>query len=74
MLQLRNQMNYSDGGISVSISDKSQFLMGWIQMLRNSYEQKKIRIKSSLNVERGFEGGGVESEYFVINGVYFSNF
>ena len=74
LLQLRNQMTYSDGGISVAVSDKSQFLMGWIQMLRNSYEQKKMRVKSSLNVEYAFEGGGVESEYFVINGVYFSNF
>jgi hypothetical protein len=74
LLQMRNQMNYSDGGISVSISDKSQFLMGWIQMLRNSYEQKKIRIKSSLNVELAFEGGGVHSEYFVVNGIYFSNY
>jgi hypothetical protein len=33
-----------------------------------------MRVKSSLNVEYAFEGGGVESEYFVINGVYFSNF
>jgi hypothetical protein len=74
LLQTRNQMNYSDGGISVSVSDKGQFLMGWIQMFRNSYEQKKIRIKSSLNVEMAFSGAGVSSEYFVVNSVYLSNF
>ena len=74
LLQLRNQMNYSDGGVSVSVSDKAQFLMGWIQMLRNSYEQKKVRIKSSLNVEMAFEGDGASSEYFVVNGTYFSSF
>jgi len=74
LLQMRNQMNYSDGGITVSISDKSQFLMQWISMLRASYEQKKQRMKSSLNVELAFEGSGVFSEYFVINGVYFSGY
>ena len=74
LLQLRNQMNYSDGEITVQISDKSQFLMGWINMLRGSYEQKKVRIKSSINVEQAFEGSGIHSEYFVINGVYFSGY
>lgn len=74
LLQVRNQMNYSDGGVSVSISDKAPLLMGWIQMFRQSYEQKKIRIKSSMNVEMAFEGDGIHSEYFVINGIYFSNF
>jgi hypothetical protein len=74
LLQLRNQMNYSDGGITVSISDKSQFLMQWITMLRGSYEQKKTRIKASINVEMAFSGSGVFSEYFVINGVYFSGY
>ena len=72
LLQVRNQMNYSDGGVSVSISDKAPLLMGWIQMLRQSYEQKKIRIKSSMNVEMAFEGDGIHSEYFVVNGIYFS--
>ena len=74
LLQLRNQMNYSDGGITVSVSDKSQFLMSWTNMLRQSYEQKKVRIKSSINVEMAFEGDGIHSEYFVINGVYFSGY
>ena len=74
LLQLRNQMNYSDGGITVSVSDKAQFLMSWINMLRGSYEQKKTRIKSSMNVELAFEGSGVHSEYFVINGVYLSGY
>ena len=74
LLQVRNQMNYSDGGVSVSVSDKAPLLMGWIQMLRQSYEQKKVRIKSSMNVEMAFEGDGVHSEYFVVNGIYFSGF
>lgn len=74
ILQTRNQMQYSDGGISVSVSDKAPMLIQFAQMFRNRYEQQKIRTKSSLNVEYAFEGGGVESEYFVINGVYFSNF
>jgi hypothetical protein len=74
LLQTRNQMNYSDGGIQVSVSDKGSMLMGWIQMFRNSYEQKKTRIKSSLNVELAFSGAGVSSEYFVVNSLYISTF
>lgn len=74
LLQTRNQLSYSDGGIQVSVSDKGSMLMGWIQMFRNSYEQKKTRIKASLNVEQAMAGAGVSSEYFVVNSLYISNF
>jgi len=74
LLQTRNQMNYSDGGISVAISDKTPLLFQWIQLLRSSYEQKKMRMKASMNIEMAMEGAGVFSEYFVINGIYFTNF
>ena len=74
ILQTRNQLNYSDGGISVSVSDKGQALLQLSQLIHQRYEMKKNRIKGSLNVELAFEGMGVASEYFVINGLYFSNF
>jgi hypothetical protein len=73
LLQTRNQMSYSDGGISVSVSDKTPLLMNWIQMFRQSYEQKKDRMKASMNIEMGMAGTGTFSEYFVINGIYFPN-
>jgi len=70
LLQTRNQLQYSDGGISVSVSDKTPMLMQWIQMMRNSYEQKKNRMKQSMNIEYAMAGVGTFSEYFVINGTY----
>jgi len=70
LLQTRNQLSYSDGGISVSVSDKTPLLMRWIEMYRGSYEQKKHRMKSSMNIELAMAGAGTFSEYFVINGIY----
>lgn len=74
LLQTRNQINYSDGGISFSVSDKASFLLNWIQMFYQRYEQRKAKMKASINVELAMEGEGVLSEYFVINGLYFNNF
>ena len=74
ILQTRNQVNYSDGGISFSISDKGQALYSFIQLLQQRYETKLVKMKSSLNVEMAMTGEGVLSEYFVINGLYFNNF
>lgn len=74
ILQTRNQLNYSDGGIQVNVSDKGPALIQFASMLNQRYITQKNRIKGSLNVELCFEGAGVFSEYFVINGLYFSNF
>lgn len=72
MLQLRNQLDYSDGGIQVSSSNKGPVLMQWAQLYQENYERKRDRIKASLNVEFAMGGGGVFSEYFVISGSYLS--
>ena len=74
ILQTRNQVNYSDGGISFSISDKGQALYSFIQLLQQRYDMKVAKMKASLNVEMAMTGEGVLSEYFVINGLYFNNF
>jgi hypothetical protein len=74
LLQTRNQLSYSDGGISVQVSDKTPLLMQWISLFRNSYETKKARMKASMNIEQAMAGTGTFSEYFVINGLYLSNF
>jgi hypothetical protein len=70
LLQTRNQLNFSDGGISVSVSDKAPLIMSWLQMFKQSYEDKKTRFKSSANVEMAMDGAGTFSEYFIINGIY----
>ena len=74
ILQTRNQVNYSDGGISFSISDKGQALYSFIQLLQQRYELKLAKMKAAMNVELAMSGEGVLSEYFVINGLYFNNF
>lgn len=69
MLMTRNQLTFSDGGIQVGISDKTNLLMNWIQMFTNKYEQKKKELKIAMNIESGW-GGGVHSEYLWMNGFY----
>jgi hypothetical protein len=74
MLQTRNQLNFSDGGISVGVSDKSPQIQSWIGMFRNKYEQDKLKIKVSLNIAQILGEEGAHSEYYFINGFYGSMF
>jgi hypothetical protein len=70
LLQMRNQLSFSDGGISVSVNDKAPMIMQWLSMMKASYEDKKVRMKSSMNVEMAMSGSGHHSEYSAINGTY----
>tara|TARA_Y100000114_G_scaffold157273_1_gene188688 strand:- start:3628 stop:4158 length:531 start_codon:yes stop_codon:yes gene_type:complete len=71
LLQTRNQMSYSDGqGVGVGISDKTPLLLNWIQLYQGQYEQKKFRLKQALNLGGALNGGGVPSEYVLINGYF----
>ena len=45
ILQMRNHINFSDGGISIGISDKSPALQRWASIFENQYENKKDRWK-----------------------------
>ncbi len=69
LLQTRNQISFTDGGIQVGISDKTPLIQSWLQLLRNSYEEKKMRIKVANNIESAW-GGGVMSEYRFVNNFY----
>lgn len=69
LLQTRNHLTFSDGGLQVGVSDKTPLIQSWIQMFGNSYEEKKQRLKIALNIEGGW-GGGVHSEYAWVNGFY----
>lgn len=70
LLQTRNQLTFSDGGITVSVSDKAPLIMNWLSMFKASYEQKKKAFKASANIEMAMDGAGTFSEYFIINGIY----
>lgn len=69
ILSTRNHITFSDGGIQVGISDKTALIQSWLQYFKNDYEQKKLRLKVSMNIE-GAWGGGVNSEYLWVNGFY----
>lgn len=72
ILQTRNHLNFSDGGISVGVSDKAPMLMQWIQSFQNKYEQQKMQIKVAQNIAALLGGApsGVHSELFFVNGWY----
>ena len=69
LLQTRNHLQFSDGGISVGINDKTPFIQSWIQLFQNSYEDKKIKLKVGYNIESAW-GGGIHSEFRFINNFY----
>jgi len=71
ILQTRNHLQFSDGGISVGVSDKTPMLMQWIRDFQSKYEQEKMQRKVSLNIASIMtSGGGAHSEYFFVNGWY----
>jgi hypothetical protein len=69
LLMTRNHLTFSDGGVQVGISDKTPLIQSWIQMFKNDYESKKLRLKVAMNIENAW-GGGVSSEYAWINGFW----
>ena len=74
MLQTRNHINYSDGGINVGVNDKTPLLMNWLQYFRAFTEQKLQRVKVAININSilGPSNTGVHSELWAVNSSYLS--
>lgn len=71
ILQTRNHLQFSDGGISVGVSDKTPMLMQWIRDFQNKYEQEKVQKKVAMNIAQVMSSTtGNLSEYFFVNGWY----
>lgn len=72
LLQTRNHINYSTGGINVGVNDKTPLLMQWLQYFRAFTDQRKQQVKVALNIEGilGPSNSGVFSEYWSVNGTY----
>ena len=69
ILQTRNHLQFSDGGISVGVSDKTPMLMQWIRDFQGKYEQEKVQKKIALNIASLLhDRAGVHSEYYFANG------
>lgn len=62
ILQSRNQLEYSSGGITVRTFDKTQLYQSWILQFYQDYERKKLDLKKFANIEASWPGG-VHSEY-----------
>jgi len=72
LLQTRNHINYSNGGINVGVNDKTPMLMNWLQYFKATTEQMKTRVKVALNIEGilGPSNSGVGSELWAVNATY----
>ena len=72
LLQTRNHINYSAGGLSVGVNDKTPLLMNWLKYHKSTTEQMKQRVKVALNIEGilGPSNSGIGSEYGAINASY----
>lgn len=72
LLQTRNHLNYSDGGINVGVNDKTPLLMNWLQYYRSYTEQLKQRVKVAMNINSilGPSNRGVHSELWAVNVSY----
>lgn len=72
LLQTRNHINYSNGGINVGVNDKTPMLMNWLQYYKSFTDQLKQRVKVALNIEGilGPSNSGVHSELWAVNATY----
>ena len=64
LIQSRNYLQFSDGGISEVMSDKAPSYQGWIQLMTttlNNYKQATSEIKIAINMERAW--GVIDSPY-----------
>jgi hypothetical protein len=74
LLQTRNHINYSNGGINVGVNDKTQLLMNWLQYFRATTAQRVQQVKVAINIEGilGPSNSGVHSELWAVNATYLS--
>ena len=62
IMQSRNRLNYSSGGVSIAVSDKAADYRAWIDLFVREYEKKVFEMKINKNIEAAY--GGVHSEYY----------
>lgn len=62
ILQARNRLPYSSGGISVRMFDKTELYMAWAREFIADYQSTLIESKVAANIRGGW--GGVHSAYW----------
>jgi hypothetical protein len=66
LLQLRNQVNFNDSGLSINMFDKTGQYQGWVSFLLQAYLQDKAEFKAGViptSYNSGFLGIGSEFGY-----------
>lgn len=72
LLQTRNHINYSNGGINVGVNDKTPLIQSWLQLFKSTTEQRLQQVKVAINIGYilGPSNRGVASEYWAVNATY----
>ena len=72
LLQTRNHLNYSAGGINVGVNDKTPLILEWLQLFKSTTEQRLQQVKVGINIESiyGSDQVRVHSEYWFVNMSY----
>lgn len=73
ILQMRNQLDYNDGGLAIGMFNKTGQYQSWAQFLLQSYHQNKAAFKQgelARSLNAGFVGIGSEFGYFTGWGEY----
>jgi hypothetical protein len=71
ILQTRNHLPFSDGGLNVAVSDKTPLLQSWISIMRSQWDPWVVNIKISENIASMMGSGtGAHSELLLIHGFY----
>lgn len=68
ILQSRNHLNYSAGGLSVGIWDKAKDYLMWMRDLQQKYEMEKASLIRRLNIAKAMRRlpQGVNSDYYLM--------
>lgn len=72
LLQTRNHINYSNGGLNVGVNDKTPLILQWLQYFKASTMEMMQRVKVAMNIEGilGPSNSGVHSELWAVNATY----
>lgn len=73
LVYARNNLPFSDGGLSVNINDKAPIIQSMLGLLQASYEQKLRMVKTSINIYTILDSSpsGVMSEYSSIYSTWY---
>jgi len=73
IIYARNNLPFSDGGLTVSINDKAPIIQSMLGLLQSSYEQQKRMVKTAVNIEGilDHQPSGVHSDYLALSAVGF---